>query len=171
MEVTISVCQTTWGWVGVAASATGLVRIHLPVGTREDALAALLRDWPDAQEGTNSHLETFQAKLQRYFGGEDVSFGDEVLDMQQATEFLARVWDVVRAIPRGQVRSYSWVARQVGSAQGARAVGRAMASNPFPIVVPCHRVVGQHGELTGFGGGLDMKYRLLAMEGACLPTT
>jgi len=92
------------------------------------------------------------------------------LDMQGATEFLARVWDVVRAIPRGQVRSYSSVAQQVGSPHGARAVGRAMDINPFPIVVPCHRVVGKHGQLTGFGGGLDMKSRLLALEGARLPT-
>ena len=170
MEVTISACQTAWGWVGMAASPTGLLRIILPVGSREGALAAVRRDWPGAQDGMNSHLATLQPRLERYFRGEDVSFQDEVLDMRQASAFLTRVWDVVRAIPRGQVRSYSWVAQQVGSPRGARAVGLAMAINPFPIVVPCHRVVGKHGQLTGFGGGLEMKSRLLAMEGARLPT-
>ena len=170
MEVTINACQTAWGWVGVAVSATELLRIILPVASREGALATLLQDWPGAQQGMNAHLAQLQLKLQRYFRGEDVSFQDEALNMQRATEFLACVWDVVRAIPRGQVRSYSWVAQQVGSPHGARAVGRAMAINPFPIVVPCHRVVGKHGQLTGFGGGLDMKSRLLAMEGARLPT-
>jgi methylated-DNA-[protein]-cysteine S-methyltransferase len=170
MEVTISACQTAWGWVGMAASTAGLLRITLPVGSREGALAAVRRDWPGAQEGRNPHLATLQSKLERYFRGEDMSFQDEALDMQQASMFLTRVWDVVRAIPRGQVRSYSWVAQQVGSPRGARAVGLAMAINPFPIVVPCHRVVGKHGQLTGFGGGLEMKSRLLAMEGAHLRT-
>jgi methylated-DNA-[protein]-cysteine S-methyltransferase len=170
MEVTISVFQTAWGWVGMATSTTGLLRISLPGSSREGALAAVRREWPGAQEGMNSHLAALQLKLERYFRGEDVSFQDEVLDTQRASAFLARVWDVVRAIPRGQVRSYSWVAQQVGSPRGARAVGLAMASNPFPIVVPCHRVVGKHGQLTGFGGGLEMKRRLLAMEGARLST-
>ncbi len=170
MEVTISVCQTAWGWVGTAASTRGLLRITLPVGSHEGALAAVRRDWPGAQEGINSHLATLQLKLERYFRGEDMSFQDEALDIQKASVFLARVWDVVRGIPRGQVRSYSWVAQQVGSPHGARAVGLAMAINPFPIVVPCHRVVGKHGQLTGFGGGLEMKSRLLAMEKARLPT-
>jgi len=106
MEVTINAFQTAWGWVGMAASAAGLLRIILPVGSREAALAAVRRDWPGAQVAPNSHLATLQSKLERYFRGEDVSFRDEALDMQQATEFLARVWDVVRAIPRGQVRCY-----------------------------------------------------------------
>jgi methylated-DNA-[protein]-cysteine S-methyltransferase len=170
MEITINACQTAWGWVGMAVSTTGLLRITLPVGSREGALTTVRRDWPGAHEGMNFHLATLQLRLQRYFRGEDVSFRDEALDMQQATKFLAGVWDVVRAIPRGQVRSYSWVAQQVGSCRGARAVGRAMAINPFPIVVPCHRVVGQHGQLTGFGGGLEMKSRVLILEGAHLPT-
>jgi methylated-DNA-[protein]-cysteine S-methyltransferase len=121
-------------------------------------------------EGTSPHLAALQPKLERYFRGEDVSFQDEALDIQEASSFLAHVWDVVRAIPRGQVRSYGWVAQQVGSPHGARAVGLAMAINPFPIVVPCHRVVGKHGQLTGFGGGLEMKSRLLAMEGVRLST-
>ena len=93
-----------------------------------------------------------------------MDFRDVLLDTRRATAFQLRVWDVVRGIPRGQVQSYAWVAAQAGSPQAARAVGQAMASNPFPIVVPCHRVVGQDGGLTGFGGGLNMKRDLLRLE-------
>jgi methylated-DNA-[protein]-cysteine S-methyltransferase len=170
MEVTINACQTTWGWVGMAASTAGVLRIILPVSSREGALAAVQRDWPGAQEGMNSHLATLHPKLERYFRGEDVSFQHEALDMQKASAFLVHVWSVVREIPRGQVRAYGWVAQQVGSPHGARAVGLATATNPFPLIVPCHRVVGKHGQLTGFGGGLEMKSRLLAMEGAHVRT-
>lgn len=170
MKVTISACRTAWGWVGIAASSAGLLGTTLPATSKEKALAPLLHDWPGAQEGMNPFLAALHERLRRYFDGESVDFLDEALDVRNATAFRALVWDIVRSIPRGQVRSYSWVAAQSGSPRGARAVGRVMATNPFPIVVPCHRVVGQDGQLTGFGGGLDMKRRLLEMEGATRPT-
>jgi methylated-DNA-[protein]-cysteine S-methyltransferase len=88
--------------------------------------------------------------LSLYFLGQRTDF-DEPLDLQGATHFQARVWSIVRAIPYGQVRSYGWVAAQARSPRAARAVGQVMANNPFPIIVPCHRVVGQAGGLTGFG--------------------
>jgi methylated-DNA-[protein]-cysteine S-methyltransferase len=164
MEFKINAFCTTWGWVGVAASSQGLLGITLPAISRELALAPLLSRWPAAHQGMNHTLSVLQDKLCCYFMGEDVDFGDQILDPGQATDFQARVWTVVRSIPRGQVRSYSWVAAQSGSPRAARAVGRVMATNPFPIVVPCHRVVGRDGMLTGFGGGLDMKRRLLELE-------
>lgn len=167
MDVTINACLTVWGWVGSAASPQGLLGTTLPQPTREAALAHLLQRWPWAQEGMTLRLSALHERLQRYFRGEAVDLSAEVLDLSQATAFQVRVWEVVRAIPRGQVRSYSWVAKQVGSPLGARAVGRVMATNPMPIVVPCHRVVGQNGQLTGFGGGLDMKRRLLELEAGC----
>jgi len=76
------------------------------------------------------------------------------------------VWEVARAIPRGETRTYGQIARQVGSPRAARAVGQAMANNPWPVIVPCHRVLGSDGRLTGFGGGLEMKRRMLEMERA-----
>ncbi len=69
-------------------------------------------------------------------------------------------------IPAGETRSYGWLARKVGRPRAARAVGRVMATNPLPIVVPCHRVVGSDGSLHGYGGGLDVKAELLRLEGA-----
>jgi methylated-DNA-[protein]-cysteine S-methyltransferase len=169
METTITACHTTWGWIGIAASRAGLLGTTLPSMSREQALAPLLHRWPAARDGTSPFLAGLKEKLRRYFDGERVGFHDEPLDVHKATEFQARVWNVVRCIPRGEVRTYGWVADRAGSPLGARAVGRAMATNPFPIIVPCHRVVGQDGQLTGFGGGLDMKRRLLEFEGAIRP--
>ena len=164
--IIISTCLTTWGWIATAASARGVTTISLPVPSSEQALSAAQRYCPEGRPGSTQQLIELQEKLQRYFRAELVDWGDTVLDVSCATPFLARVWSIVRAIPRGQVRTYRWVAQQVGSPQGARAIGQAMANNPFPIVVPCHRVVGHDGRLTGFGGGLEMKERLLRMEGA-----
>lgn len=166
MEIILRACWTLWGWVGIAISDHGLIGTVLPSRTPEEVLAPLLRRWPGAQEGMNPRLMILQEKLQRYFRGELVDFRDEVLDVRQGTDFQVRVWSVVRSIPYGQVRSYSWVAAQVNSPQAARAVGQVMATNPFPIIVPCHRVVGKNGQLIGFGGGLEMKRCLLELEAA-----
>ncbi|MEM4724061.1 MAG: methylated-DNA--[protein]-cysteine S-methyltransferase [Candidatus Hadarchaeum sp.] len=166
MEITLGLCWTLWGWVGMAFSSHGLVGTTLPFPTSEEAISLLARKWPNARERLHPQLFALQEKLQRYFRGELVDFRNEILDMRQGTDFQTRVWGVVRSIPCGEVRSYGWVAAQVGSPHAARAVGRVMATNPFPIVVPCHRVVGSAGQLVGFGGGLDMKCRLLELEAA-----
>jgi O-6-methylguanine DNA methyltransferase len=169
MNVMIVACRTAWGWMGVAASEAGLLGTTLPASSRQQALDPLLQRCPTAEEGSSSILASMQQKLLRYFSGEDVRFEDVTLDVSGATRFQTRVWDIVRSIPRGLVASYGWVAVQAGSPRGDRAVGQVMASNPFPVVVPCHRVVGQDGRLTGFGGGLDMKRRLLELEGSTWP--
>ncbi len=80
----------------------------------------------------------------------------------EATEYQRRVWSVVASIPCGETRSYSWVAERAGGSP--RAVGQALARNPFPLIIPCHRVVGKDGSLTGYAGGLELKRRLLEME-------
>lgn len=166
MQTMVGACRTAWGWVGAAASSVGLLGITLPRESKEEALASLQESWPQAQEGRGFCLAALHNELQRYFDGQAVDLSGVVLDVHGATDFQIRVWAEVRAIPRGQVRSYAWVARRAGSSRAARAVGRAMAANPFPIVVPCHRVVGKDCQLTGFAAGLDMKRRLLEMEGA-----
>jgi O-6-methylguanine DNA methyltransferase len=97
--------------------------------------------------------------------GERVEFGDWPLDMRQATPFQRRVWRAVRRIPWGQTRTYWWVAVRIGDPRAARAIGQAMGANPLPLVVPCHRVIRTGGGLGGFGGGLEMKRRLLTLEG------
>jgi methylated-DNA-[protein]-cysteine S-methyltransferase len=101
-------------------------------------------------------------QLDAYFAGELTDF-DVELDLQ-GTEFQRRVWKALLTIPFGETRSYGEIAEQIGAPGAARAVGLANGHNPIAIVVPCHRVIGANGSLTGFGGGLDRKRTLLELE-------
>jgi methylated-DNA-[protein]-cysteine S-methyltransferase len=106
-------------------------------------------------------LET-EKQLQEYFDGKRNRFSMR-LD-PQGTDFQNQVWQALLTIPFGETRSYGQIARQIGNAKAMRAVGAANGKNPISIVVPCHRVIGASGELTGFAGGLDIKERLLTLE-------
>jgi methylated-DNA-[protein]-cysteine S-methyltransferase len=150
----------------MAWSAQGLVALSLPLPTEDEALRQMpASSGPIAPQPSWLDLTDLADRLSRYFAGEAVVF-DEPLDPTIGTDFQRRVWAVTQAIPRGQTRSYGDVAREAGSPAAARAVGQAMARNPWPIVVPCHRVVGGDGKLTGFGGGVEMKQQMLSMEEA-----
>lgn len=155
--------QTTWGWSAILYSSKGLVATSLPQRTEQHALMALGRNIESAVPVTGG-LEDLLKRLRDYFDGRRVNFADR-LDMEKATRFQRRVWEVTRSIPYGETRSYLWIARRVRSPRAARAVGQALGANPLPIIIPCHRVVSSDGGLGGFGGGLDMKRRLLKMEG------
>src|SRR5260370_30721934 len=102
------------------------------------------------------------SQLQAYFRGELKEF-DLPLAME-GTEFQLRVWNALRAIPYGETVSYAQLAERIGKPKAVRAVGSANGSNPIPIIVPCHRVIGSDGSLTGFGGGLSTKRILLELE-------
>ena len=103
-------------------------------------------------------------QLREYFAGHRREFE---LDLSPVgTPFQQSVWSALREIPYGQTRSYADIACRIGRPRAVRAVGAANGRNPLPIVIPCHRVVGQNGALTGFGGGLETKRRLLQLEGA-----
>ena len=101
-----------------------------------------------------------ERRLERYFLGQETAFHD-VLDVT-GTPFQKRAWEVVRTIPWGETRSYTWVAHNTGRPGAARAVGQAMRANPVPFIVPCHRVIGRDGSLCGYGGpeGVDLKRKL-----------
>ena len=101
-------------------------------------------------------------QLEAYFAGDRTDF-DLSLDLV-GTEFQRRVWAALLTIPYGETRSYGEIARQIGSPGAFRAVGLANGHNPIGIIVPCHRVIGSNGSLTGYGGGLDRKRALLEME-------
>lgn len=102
-------------------------------------------------------------QLGAYFAGELTAFDLEL--KLRGTEFQRRVWQALLTIPYGETRSYGQIAEQIGAPGSARAVGWANGHNPIAIVVPCHRVIGANGSLTGFGGGLDRKRALLDLEG------
>lgn len=104
-----------------------------------------------------------EKQLKEYFAGSRKDFTLELDPM--GTDFQKEVWKALAAIPYGETRSYSDIAREIGNVKAVRAVGAANGKNPISIVVPCHRVVGASGELTGFAGGLEAKACLLSLEG------
>jgi len=119
-------------------------------------------------EGRSSVLTDAVCQLDSYFNGDLVTF-DLPLELQ-GTEFQRGCWLALASIPYGQTVSYGEQARRLGlGSERARAVGAANGQNPLPVVLPCHRVIGANGSLTGFGGGLDVKRFLLEHEGALLP--
>jgi methylated-DNA-[protein]-cysteine S-methyltransferase len=121
-------------------------------------------------EGSSRMLAEAARQMEAYFAGDLVTF-DLPLDLH-GTEFQRRCWLALATIPYGQTVSYGEQARRLGlRSDAARAVGAANGQNPLPIVLPCHRVLGADGSLTGFGGGLDTKRFLLEHEGALLPLT
>jgi O-6-methylguanine DNA methyltransferase len=115
-------------------------------------------------EESASHLRPYVNELQEYFAGKRRSF-DFSLDLR-GTEFQISCWRALVEIPYGETRSYADIARAVGKPSAFRAVGMANNRNPIAIVVPCHRVIASNGSLCGYGGGLDVKRKLLELEGA-----
>ena len=120
---------------------------------------------PDSgRQADESVLDEAERQLCEYFDGRRREF--ELPIGLSGTPFRHAVWDALMRIPYGEVRTYGDIAREIGKPNAARAVGGACHVNPIAIIVPCHRVVGAGGALTGFGGGLDVKERLLALERA-----
>jgi methylated-DNA-[protein]-cysteine S-methyltransferase len=113
---------------------------------------------------SNSRLRAYSNELSEYFAGHRKKF-DFPLDLR-GTDFQLACWNALLAIPYGETRSYADIARAIGKATAFRAVGMANNRNPIAIVVPCHRVIAADGTLCGYGGGLDIKRRLLELEGA-----
>ena len=140
--------------VRLVTSNLGLRAIHFRLsepaeGERNDSN-------PIARETARQLVAYFDARLRRF---------DLTMDLQ-GTPFQTRVWHELERIPYGETRSYMQIAEGIGSPKAVRAVGAANGANPIPIVIPCHRVIGSTGRLTGYGGGLPLKKRLLTLEGA-----
>ena len=154
--------NTKYGWVGMGGSEAGLAFLALPKSSRKAVLAEIKESIADAVEDTSAFSD-LPNRLRRYFNGEKVVFSDR-LDLAGATTFDRAVWKATLSIPYGETRSYAWIAQQIGRTRAFRAVGGALARNPFPIIVPCHRVIASSGSLGGFGGGPALKKRLLEME-------
>jgi len=156
--------STDMGWVGILGSVRGLRCITLPQRSAQEAQQLLGGSVTYAIWAPHLFDDLIR-RFSIYFSGRRVTFPDE-LDLSEATPFQRQVWEQTKLIPYGETRSYAWVAEQVGKPRAARAVGQALGSNPLAIIVPCHRVIASDGKLAGFGGGLEMKRQLLAMEAA-----
>lgn len=143
-------------------------RYESPVGTLflaavEDGVTDISVRPVEGSEGMSPVLQRLISLLDAYFAGQNPDFSQLPL-APAGTEFRRRVWDALRAIPYGATSSYGQIAGEIGCRGGARAVGGACGANPLLIVVPCHRVLGSDGRLTGFSAGMERKEWLLAHE-------
>ena len=170
-KITSEIFETTLGWIAIAATERGIVRTSLPEPTPDIALEVISDIANGSPAEPDNALHEAKRLLTRYCNGESVSLDTIPIDDSNWTVYTRRARSACRAIPRGEFRTYTWLAEQAsGNPKSARAAGRAMATNPIPIIIPCHRVIGSNGNLHGFGGtiGLPLKARLLQMEGATL---
>ena len=152
------------GTIRVAATPRGVCKIALGKETAEDFFGWLERYIGHAPRKPERKGIVALAldQIAEYLDGQRRDF-DLPLDLR-GTEFQRRIWATVAGIPYGQTRTYAEIALAIGKPKAVRAVGAANGANPLPLVVPCHRVVGSDGSLTGYGGGLDVKRKLLEME-------
>jgi methylated-DNA-[protein]-cysteine S-methyltransferase len=152
------------GPLTLAARGARLCLLHF--GHDEHAVSAFLRRWyPDATLEEGSATAAAAERLSTYFSGDSAALDGIDVELN-GTPFQRRVWEALRGVPAGTTVSYAEIARRIGSPAAVRAVGAANGANPIAIVVPCHRIIGSSGSLTGYGGGLDRKQWLLRHEGA-----
>lgn len=167
MKFDKSIVQTSYesplGRMILAATDKGLAGLwfegqrHLPSQLVEPIV------WPSAPD--HPVLKKVARQLDEYFAGRRTDF-DVPLDLAYGTAFQQSVWQALLAIPQGDTASYGDVSRRIGKPAAVRAVGAAVGRNPVSVIVPCHRVLGSDGSLTGYAGGLDRKTALLKLEGA-----
>lgn len=150
------------GKLWLAATEHGLCAIDFG-GEEAELIARLQRAWGIRPLRDRQALQAVVNQLNEYFARTRSSF-DLPLDLRQVTPFRRQVLEATLAVPCGQTVTYGEMARRIGRPKAARAVGGAQATNPIPIIIPCHRVVGSDGNLTGYGGGMAVKKALLALE-------
>ena len=165
--------ETALGRCGIAWGPRGIAAVLLPEADERALRARVARAVPGAGEASppadvNRAIEEIAALLD----GQPCLLADVVLDMEHVPEFDRRVYLVARAVPPGETITYGEIAARIGERGAAQAVGQALGRNPFPIVVPCHRVLAAGGGIGGFSarGGVATKRRMLAIEGAGAPT-
>jgi methylated-DNA-[protein]-cysteine S-methyltransferase len=161
--IEIATVNSPIGPLTIAAHAGRVCLLHL--GQEDEHARAWLARWyPDMPVSRVPDPAGAVTKLRHYFAGELHTLDDIPVELN-GTAFQRRVWERLRAVKAGSTASYAQVARAIGASKAVRAVGAANGANPIAIVVPCHRIIGTNGSLTGYGGGLDRKKWLLHHEG------
>ena len=163
MKLYCSHYLTRYGSGIVTASDQGVTGVELPDVSRPyTSCHAELHELESSEISIHAAL-----MLQRYFHGERIDFSDIPVDLRDLPSFRQKVLNIIRTVAFGEIRSYGQVAELCGSPRAARAVGGALAANPIPVIIPCHRIVASDGRLTGFSapGGVNSKTVLLQLEG------
>jgi methylated-DNA-[protein]-cysteine S-methyltransferase len=156
---------TGWGWIAIMGSFVGLCRTTLPMPDEKSAIEAVTHG-VSATRSEEAFADVKHALI-NYFKGEPVELLFPLdLDLEGCTDFQRDVWEATSRIPYGKLRSYGWIAAEIGRPLAPRAVGQALGANRIPIVIPCHRVVRSDGSLGGFSGGLHWKEKLIQLENA-----
>ena len=157
--------ETPFGWLALLGTERGLLRVSLQPEP-QPALDGLGDAMVEAEENAEVFADALAA-FDEYFAGNVAALDQIPLDLSDASPFFGAAWAACRSIPPGETRTYQWLAEAAGNPRASRAAGQAMAKNPFPLIIPCHRVVGSNGGLHGYGaGGVGVKARLLEMERA-----
>jgi methylated-DNA-[protein]-cysteine S-methyltransferase len=167
-----TVFETAAGFCAIGWSAAGIARFQLPDRDAAAAERAMQRRLPAARrEAPPPEIAAVIAAAGRYFAGETVDFAEVAVDLAGQDEFFRRIYAATRAVGYGQTTTYGTLAKELGAGpEAARDVGQAMAKNPVPLIIPCHRVLAAGGKVGGFSapGGADSKVKMLALEGVDL---
>jgi methylated-DNA-[protein]-cysteine S-methyltransferase len=166
------VFETASGFCAMAWNSVGITCLRLPTTSAEAAERGLLRRAPGAKPGMPAPaVAQAIAAVTRYFGGEAIDFSDVTLDLGEQEAFFKQIYDAARQVRWGHTTTYGALAKALGAGpEAARDVGQAMAKNPVPLLIPCHRVLAAGGKIGGFSapGGAATKRRMLALEGVRL---
>ena len=164
MDILHTTFITSFGWCGLIKGKKGLKRIFLPEKNKQEVISKIKAFCPlsvFSKDGFEKEIKGISA----YFRGENKKFSF-ILDFSGSTNFQRMVWSEAAKIVYGKTRTYQFVAEKIGKKGSARAVGNALGKNPFPVVIPCHRVLRADGKIGGFtaAGGIVLKEKLLNLE-------
>ena len=166
------VFETASGFCGIAWTDAGIVHFRLPAASAQETERHLQRHLPEAEVGTPPPaVMAVVTAAQRYFAGETIDFSEVPVDLGDQDQFFQQVYEAVRGLGWGQTTTYGTLAKALGAGpEAARDVGQAMAKNPVPLIIPCHRVLAAGGKVGGFSapGGAGAKTRMLELEGVSL---
>ncbi|EJN06349.1 methylated-DNA--[protein]-cysteine S-methyltransferase [Phyllobacterium sp. YR531] len=164
-----TIFETAGGFCGIAWNSIGISRFQLPTKTTEATERVLRRRLPDALPGTPTpDVAKTIAAVKRYFDGEEMDFSDVAIDIGIQEPFFTKIYAAARQLGWGHTTTYGTIAKELGAGpEAARDVGQAMAKNPVPLIIPCHRVLAAGGKIGGFSapGGSVAKAHMLELEG------
>ncbi len=161
--INYSCLDSPFGPVFIAETIRGVCLVSLSKISEAKFQSFLRKRFQKEVIRDDKRLKNIIHELSNYFNGHQVNF-KSILDLSIGTEFQRKVWEKISKIPYGELRSYKWIASEIGNPNAVRAVGNAVGRNPVPPIIPCHRVIRSDGKLGGFSSGIALKKWLLKLE-------